>query len=138
VEHKLYWAPVDSVEEGRYLCAILNSQALAEAVAPLQSVGQFGARDFDMYVFALPFPMFDADDAEHQHIAELAATAEEVAADVSLDQAWGFQKVRRIVREALAETGASGEINEAVTTLLRPAAEVVRAAPDEVLAAAKG
>jgi hypothetical protein len=54
IDHKLYWAPVATVEEGRYLTAILNSQALAVAVAPLQARGQHNPRDFDMHIFAIP------------------------------------------------------------------------------------
>ena len=59
IENGFYWAPVFGPEEGRYLCAILDSEARGERVAPLQSVGQFGRRHFDKYVFAIPFPTFD-------------------------------------------------------------------------------
>ena len=47
IDHKLYWAPTDSIEEARYLCGILNSEALRSGVAKYQSQGQWGARDFD-------------------------------------------------------------------------------------------
>lgn len=54
IDHKLYWAPVDSIDEGRYLTAILNSPVLLARVTPLQALGLFGARDFDKTVFAIP------------------------------------------------------------------------------------
>ncbi len=118
VEHKLYWAPVSSPEEGRYLCAILNSQALGERVAPLQSVGQFGPRDFDKYVFAIPFPIFDPADGLHAEIARAAAEAELVAASLALPDSTGFQQARRLIRAALGETGAAERVETPVARLL--------------------
>jgi hypothetical protein len=122
IDHKLYWAPVATVEEGRYLTAILNSQALTEAVAPLQARGQHNPRDFDMHIFALAFPLFDPDDVRHLELAALAGTAEEIAAGLDLDLAWQFQKARRITREALVENGIASEIDAAVAALLADAA----------------
>ena len=118
IDHKLYWAAFASVPEARYLTAVLNSQALADAVAPLQARGQHNPRDFDLHVFASPFPAFDADDGLHSAIALLASHAEEVAASVDLDSAWQFQKARRVTREALREDGIADEIDKAVAELL--------------------
>jgi len=118
IDHKLYWAPVDTIEEGRYLCAILNSQALTDAVAPLQARGQHNPRDFDMHVFALAFPIYNPDNELHQQIAELAGTAETVAAGLDLDPSWQFQKARRVTREALHKHGVAGDIDAAVAELL--------------------
>ena len=36
VDHKAYWATARSVEEARYLCAVLNSGTMLRLVAPLQ------------------------------------------------------------------------------------------------------
>jgi len=137
IDHKLYWAALDTVEEAGYLTAILNSEMLASTVASLQARGQHNPRDFDMHVFALGFPAFDANDALHQRLAGLAARAEGVAASVELDAAWQFQKSRRVTRQALTEDGVSGEIDEAVKELLSrgrgesaTAAEGERTAPD--------
>ena len=38
---------IPCLNEARYLTAILNSAALLERVKPLQTLGLFGARDFD-------------------------------------------------------------------------------------------
>jgi hypothetical protein len=118
IDHKLYWASVDSVDEGRYLCAVLNSQALADAVVGLQARGQHNPRDFDKHVFALPFPAFDAADDLHASLASLAARAEEVANALVLDGAWQFQKARRVTREALRDDGVAADIDDAVAALL--------------------
>ncbi len=117
IEHKLYWATVASVSEGRYLCAVLNSQVLADVVVGLQSRGQHNPRDFDTHVFALPFRTFDAKQALHIRLAELAERAEDVANEVALDEQWQFQRARRAVREALREDGVAAAIDDAVNEL---------------------
>ena len=65
VDHKLYWAAVKSFEEARYLRGILNSDTLRRGVEGYQSQGQWGARDFDKYVFKLPIPRFDQGNRLH-------------------------------------------------------------------------
>jgi len=132
IDHKLYWAPVETVEEALYLVAVLNSQALTDAVAPLQARGQHNPRDFDMHVFALPFPIFDRDSEIHQTLAELASVAEAVAAAVDIDPGWQFQKARRITREALRKHGVAGQIDATVDDLLAEAIPVTPVAPADV------
>lgn len=129
IEHSLYWAAVATAEEARYLTAILNSRALIDAVRPLQSRGQHNPRHFDTHIFALSFPAFDPDDPLHARLAELAERAEAVATQVNLDSRWQFQKARRVTREALQEDGVAGEIDAAVTDLIRATA------PPKVVAA---
>jgi SAM-dependent methyltransferase len=118
VQHKLYWATVSSVAEAQYLLTILNSEVLAELVAPYQSRGQFGARDFDKYVWYVPIPEFDPSDLQHQRLAALGARAETEAAAVELPEALGFQAARRRVRDALSQSGLSTEIESATLSLL--------------------
>ena len=45
VDYKLFWIACKDTQEAHYLLAIINSDALYEAVTPLMSKGQFGARD---------------------------------------------------------------------------------------------
>ena len=45
VDHLLYWIPCKTIDEANFLVAVINSDALQEAVKPLMSKGQFGARD---------------------------------------------------------------------------------------------
>jgi hypothetical protein len=118
VEQTLYWSPVASQSEGRYLCAILNSGVVAEAVAPLQSRGQHNPRDFAMSLFALPFPTYDASNDLHRVLSALGEQAEILAAAVDLADVRQFQKARRIVREALSKSGVSAEIDQAIRAVL--------------------
>ena len=118
IDHKLYWAAVDTIAEARYLTGIFNSQSLTDAVVSLQARGQHNPRDFDMHVFALGFPAFDSRDALHERLVTLAAAAEDVALAVDLDPAWQFQRARRATRDALREHGVAGEIDQAVRELL--------------------
>lgn len=75
-----------------------------------------------MHIFALGFPAFNVDDQLHLRIAGAAEVAEKVASGIELDDAWQFQRARRVAREALADHGVAGEINEAVAELLRATA----------------
>lgn len=116
-EHKLYWATVAGPDEARYLTAILNSSALLQLVRPLQSLGDFGPRDFDKYVWQIPIPLYEESAALHRELVDLAVRAEQVAAGVDLPQQ-SFQALRRRVRQALIADGVSGELDQAVTRLL--------------------
>jgi hypothetical protein len=132
IDHKLYWAPAETVEEARYLVAVLNSQALTDAVAPLQARGQHNPRDFDMHVFALPFPIFEWHNEIHQALVELASIAEDVAAAVDIDLRWQFQKARRVTRETLRDHGIAGQIDAMVDQLLAESVAVAPLVPAEV------
>jgi hypothetical protein len=123
IDHKLYWAGIDTVDEARYLCAVLNSQVLADVVVGLQARGQHNPRDFDMHVFALPFPTFDPADHLHIRLAQLARRAEAVTQTLDFGQR-RFQDARRMTREALREDGVAHEIDVAVSELVGDAVGV--------------
>lgn len=113
IDHKLYWAPIHFREEGHYLSAVLNAETTQEEVGPYQTRGLMGARDFDMYVWRLPIPRFDADNEIHAELAALGAQAAETAADVDVS-GMGFQKARKAVRETLGAEGITGRIEDLV------------------------
>lgn len=117
IEHKLYWARVESADEGRYLVAILNSATLLRRVQPFQAKGLLGPRDFDKYVFHIPFPLYDASNNGHRKLVDLARRAEEVADSLNLD---GLKstKARAAVRQALRTHGIEGELEQAVDAIL--------------------
>lgn len=120
IDHMLYWAAAASVDEARYLTAVLNSQVVLDRVAPFQSRGAFGPRHFDLYVFYVPIPLFDANNPAHMEIAALASRAEEVAAATDIPAGTQFQAARRRVRTALDEDGVGADIEEAISELLPP------------------
>jgi N-6 DNA Methylase len=120
IEHKLYWAPTATREEAQYLTAILNAPALNLLVRPFQSVGAFGPRDFDKYVWQSPIPVFDPGDALHAHVVSLADQGTALAETVELNPREPFQTARRRIRKALADAGIGHALDEAVRGLLRP------------------
>jgi hypothetical protein len=118
VDHKLYWMALASEAEGKYLTAILNSEAARARVEQYQARGQFGARDFDKVMFNLPIPRFDPKNKLHRALADAAAEAEKVADLVELPDGVKFQRARGLVRTALAEVSISRKIDALVAKLL--------------------
>ena len=75
VESRLYWIACRDTPEAHYILAIVNSRALYEAVTPLMSKGQFGARDLHKHLWKLPIPEFDASVGLHGEVSEAGKTA---------------------------------------------------------------
>lgn len=116
-EHALYWLPVKSVSEARYLTAILNAPITTELVRQYQSTGLFGGRHFDTYPWQLPIPAYEATDLLHSRLVALSEACEEAAADIE-HTTQGFQTTRANIRRILNERGLSDELNLAVSALL--------------------
>jgi hypothetical protein len=120
IDHKLYWATAVSVDEARYLTAVLNSPVVNARVKPLQARGEHNPRDFDKYLWRLRIPMFEPALASHTELAALAADAEAFVAGLELP-AGRFEGKRRHVRDALAGSAVGRAIDERVEALLDPA-----------------
>jgi hypothetical protein len=118
IEHQLYWASVSSLEEARYLEAILNSALLTERIRPLQARGEHNPRHYDMYVWQIPIPLFDSSNARHMRLSQLAAEAEMIAAAVVLDTNKRFESQRRLLREAIAASETGRDIENEVAAVL--------------------
>jgi hypothetical protein len=118
IEHAIYWAEVSGENEGLYLAALLNSETTRARVAALQARGQWGARHFDKVMFTLPIPRFDAAIALHNDLASTAAEAERIAAAFELPESVKFQRARKLIRDALTESGIAPHIDELVARLL--------------------
>jgi hypothetical protein len=118
IEHAIYWAQASSESEGQYLVALLNSETARARVAEMQARGQWGARHFDKVMFNLPIPQFDASDSSHSDLAAAAAEAERIAAAVELPETVKFQRARKLIRDALTDSGIAPRIDELVARLL--------------------
>ena len=118
IDHMLYWTEPASEDEAYFLIAILNSEEVRGRIARLQARGLFGARHFDKVMFTLPIPRFSAGVETHRALAAAGRRAESQAAAVALPEAAPFTRARRAVREALAASGASAEIDRLVEILL--------------------
>jgi len=118
VDHKAYWAVARSIEEARYLMAILNCATVLTRIIPMQPRGWRDPRDFDNLVWELPIPEFDRRQVLHRELADAASEAERVAAAVLLREGSHFMRERRAIRDALAEDGIAATIDALVARLL--------------------
>ena len=118
VDHKLYWAPIASSEEAEYLCAVLNSETLRAKVERYQSQGQWGARDFDKYVFNLPIPRFETGNTLHRQLARVARKAEAIAGTVDKTEGEYFIRTRQRIRGILAKSGIAHRLEVLAGKLL--------------------
>ncbi len=118
VDHKAYWAVARSIEEARYLTAILNSATVLARIVPMQSRGWRDPRDFDNLVWELPIPEFDRRHELHLELAGAATEAEQVAEIVPLREGAHFMRQRRAIRDALAADGIAATIDALVSRLL--------------------
>ena len=80
IDHLLFWITCRSMEEAHYLLAVINSDVLHEAVRPLMSKGQFGARDLHKHLWKLAIPEYDPANPLHAQTSAAGATAAQAAA----------------------------------------------------------
>ena len=123
VDHKLFWIGCRDVQEANYLLAIINSDVLSEAVAPLMAKGQFGARDLQKHLWKLPIPEFDSSVGLHVEISEAGAVAAKGAAERLERLREEREKVtvtvaRREIRKWLRESEEGRAVEDAVGRLL--------------------
>ncbi|MCZ9346871.1 N-6 DNA methylase [Streptomyces sp. TRM76130] len=121
VDNVLYWGTASTVEEARYVVAILNSDPFMARVRPLQSRGEHNPRHFDKYIWQIPVPLFDQHNEDHQELARLCAEAENLVNTLDVPQNKEFEDQRRFVREALAETEVGRDINVVTTKIFEAA-----------------
>ena len=81
-----YWASFVTRAEADFVCGFLNSRFAADRIIDWMNLGLFGPRHIHKRVLDVPFPRFDASDAEHQELAEasrrLRESSEEAVADM--------------------------------------------------------
>ena len=124
VDEALYWITCKDMREAHYLIAIINSHALYQAVEPLMSKGQFGARNLHKQLWKLPIPEFDACDLQHQIVAEAGAWAALEAQDrlSELREQYGdkltVKIARREMRNWLRNSRVGAVVESAVEDLL--------------------
>lgn len=121
VDHALYWSPVSSIEEGRYLVGLLNSDELHRRTEEYYSRGLIGARNIHKAAFGVSIPAFDPSNALHKAIVETTVAAEIVAASVS-PSATVTSRRRAAHRSALDAAGVMNRLNEQVRLLIPPPA----------------
>lgn len=97
----IFFYQTKELEEAHYLCALLNSQYVDQAIKLSQPKGAWGEREVQRRPFeVLPIPKFDARDKRHLRLAELSQECHQKAAQLSLEgKSIGF--LRNKVREHL-------------------------------------
>ena len=124
IDHILYWIPCRDGDEANYLLAIINSNALQEAVQPFMSKGQFGARDLHKHLWKLPIPEYDPGSQLHVEITQAGASAATGAGAqlAALRKARGDRLTstiaRRELRKWLRESDEGKTVEKTVTKLL--------------------
>ena len=130
VDSTLYWMVCDSLSEAFYLAAVINSSALAAAVAPLMPTGQYGNRHLHKHHWKLPIPAYDDDNEFHRSLASAGSQLADQAAgeldrlrrDRGTDaQPASVAVVRRRLRDRLAVCEVSREAEARVEMLLASA-----------------
>lgn len=91
-DHKLYFVPVETLDEAKYLTGILNASTIAGAIAAYAAQLSLGTSVIEN----LKLPEFDPDDEQHEELARIAGeiTGRNGAAD--------DQQLRRLDRLAYA------------------------------------
>lgn len=127
IDHTAYWIATDSIQEARYLTAVINSERLEESVKPLMSKGQYGARDLHKHLWRLPIPEFDDSDSLHVELAE-AGEAAAIGARALWDgvrveregkgQSTSVTVARREIRKWLSESAEGRRVEGLVGRLL--------------------
>ncbi len=123
VDYTLFWIACGDTQEANYLLAIINSQALYEAVASLMPKGQFGARHLEKHLWKLPIPVYDTGKPLHVRVSEAGEAAGLGAAKQlrQLRQDRGKVTVtiaRREIRKWLRESKEGKAVEKAVEELL--------------------
>ena len=112
-----YVTTCESDDEAHYLCGMLNSRRVNEAITADQTRGQFGPRDIHRRpVEFVPIPRFDPGEEDHATLAELSRQMHVSAGAIPFDS--------QHHREAyLAMLGTPGErVHEIAERVLAPLA----------------
>lgn len=103
---KAYGFDTDNLEEAMFICAFLNAPIIDSLIKPMQSRGQFGARDIHKKVLELPMPKFDPKNRTHQELVRLATEAKAKAekAVIDLESKYsGIGKIRQLIKVEVQE-----------------------------------
>lgn len=76
-DSKTFHYETDNENEAHYICSILNSNVLNEAIKPLQPRGLFGEREIQRRPFMFPMPKFNESDQKHLELAQISKQCHE-------------------------------------------------------------
>lgn len=103
---KAYGFDTSNFQEAMFVCAFLNAPIIDSLIKPMQSRGQWGARDIHKKVLELPIPKFDARDPRHIQLVGLAkeaqAKAEKLVPELETKYS-GIAKIRQLIKVQVVE-----------------------------------
>lgn len=112
VDLNQYFVTCASVDEAHYLCAVLNTDRVNEAIKAVQTLGQQGPRDIHRRPLEeVPIPRYNEQDTRHRELADLSREAHALALGVRASSA-------RARRRYLDEIGAPAVRAEVLTSLV--------------------
>jgi len=112
----IFFYQTKELREAHYLCALLNSQYVDEAIKLSQPKGAWGEREVQRRPFeVLPIPEFDAADKNHLRLAALSQECHQKVAQLALEGK-SIGSLRNKVRDYLSTE--LHEINKLVKAIL--------------------
>jgi hypothetical protein len=117
IDTSLYWTSIRSLDEARFLCVLINSDAALQRVIPMQARGWRDPRHFHKLIWELHIPEFDGSAGLHRELAAAGAEAEITASGVVLPEG-DYRRKRRAIRDTLARTGLAARMEALVVRLL--------------------
>ena len=117
IDAKTYYYYPKSIEEGDYLCSILNSDIVNERIKAYQPEGLYGARDIHRRPFEVcPIPEYDDSNSDHKRLAVLGCECRNTMEQTASKMMGRLGLVRLAVRKILLHQLT--EINKIVTSIL--------------------
>lgn len=100
----MYYYNTESEDEAFYLCSILNSNTVNEFIKPLQSRGDFGARNIHKAPLIFDIPQFDKKNSSHIRLAKIGKAAQDDVMKIihTLDLK-SIGKIRSVIREKISD-----------------------------------
>jgi methylase of polypeptide subunit release factors len=72
IDYNSFYYETNDENEAHFICSILNSNTLNEAIKPLQPRGLFGERAIQRRPFMFPIPKFNKEDLKHLELAQIS------------------------------------------------------------------
>ncbi|MEM3437156.1 MAG: N-6 DNA methylase [Nitrososphaerales archaeon] len=115
VYSKSFFYETNDMDEAHYICAVLNSKVINDAIKPLQPRGLWGEREIQRRPFMFPIRRFDRDSKLHVHLAELGKRCHAKVSLIKFTKK-GTAGLRKEAREAVKKE--LEEIDKLVSELL--------------------
>lgn len=94
IDSTIFYFETDNLEEGHYVCSLLNSSIIHEAVKGFQPSGLYGKRDIGRRPLRLAIPKFKKTSRDHLDLVRLSKECHETVNSLC-NSSIGFRKLRK-------------------------------------------